>query len=84
VPDLIGLILWPLKWLVELVLVSWHALFTFIGLPAAAGITWVLAIVATVVILKVLDFTMGLRVSEEAEMEGLDVSQHGEEGYLFT
>jgi len=54
------------------------------GQLAAVGITWVLAIVATVVILKVLDFTMGLRVSEEAEMEGLDVSQHGEEGYLFT
>jgi Amt family ammonium transporter len=55
-----------------------------IGQLAAVGVTWVLAIVATVVILKVLDLTMGLRVSEEAEMEGLDVSQHGEEGYLFT
>ena len=51
-PDLIGLILWPLKWLVELVLVSWHALFTFIGLPAAAGITWVLAIVGLVVVVR--------------------------------
>jgi YidC/Oxa1 family membrane protein insertase len=52
VPDLIGIILWPLKWLVELVLVSWHAVFTFIGLPAAAGITWVLAIVGLVVVVR--------------------------------
>ena len=49
----------------------------------AVVITWVLAIVATFVILKVLDATMGLRVSQEAEIEGLDLSQHGEEGYIF-
>jgi YidC/Oxa1 family membrane protein insertase len=52
VPDLIGIILWPLKWLVELVLVAWHALFTFMGLPAAAGITWVLAIVGLVLVVR--------------------------------
>jgi len=52
VPDLIGTLLWPLKWLVELVLVSWHALFTFLGLPPADGITWVLAIVGLVVVVR--------------------------------
>ncbi|HYI34557.1 MAG TPA: membrane protein insertase YidC [Glaciibacter sp.] len=51
-PDLIGIILWPLKWLVELVLVSWHWLFTAMGLPAAAGITWVLAIVGLVLVVR--------------------------------
>lgn len=51
-PDLIGIILWPLKWAVELVLVAWHAVFTFIGLPAAAGITWVLAIVGLVLVVR--------------------------------
>ncbi len=50
---------------------------------AAVVITWVLAAVGTFIILKVLDATMGLRVSREAEMEGLDVSQHDEEGYIF-
>jgi len=50
--DLLGVILWPLKWLVELVLVAWHALFTFIGLPAADGITWVLAIIGLVVVVR--------------------------------
>ena len=50
--DLFGIILWPLKWLVELVLVSWHALFTFVGLPSGAGITWVLAIVGLVIVVR--------------------------------
>ncbi len=49
----------------------------------AVVITWGLAIVATYVILKVLDAVMGLRVSRTAEIEGLDFSQHGEEGYIF-
>jgi Amt family ammonium transporter len=50
---------------------------------AAAAITWILAAVATFVILKVLDAVMGLRVSESDEIQGLDFSQHGEEGYIF-
>ena len=49
----------------------------------AVGMTWVLAIVVTFAILKVLDAVMGLRVSRSAEIEGLDLSQHGEEGYIF-
>jgi Amt family ammonium transporter len=47
------------------------------------AIAWVLAIVGTLVILKVVDATVGLRVSEEHEMQGLDLSQHGEEGYYW-
>jgi Amt family ammonium transporter len=54
-----------------------------IGQFAAVGITWVLAIVATFIILKILDATMGLRVTQEEEIQGLDLSQHGEEGYIF-
>jgi Amt family ammonium transporter len=38
--------------------------------------------VMTVIILKVLDATMGLRVKDEHEVEGLDVSQHGEKAYV--
>ncbi|PZU37402.1 MAG: membrane protein insertase YidC [Microbacterium sp.] len=51
-PDLIGIILWPLKWAVELVLVAWHWLFTAMGLPAAEGITWVLSIVGLVIVVR--------------------------------
>jgi Amt family ammonium transporter len=47
----------------------------------AIVIAWILAIVGTLVILKVVDLVVGLRVSEEQEVEGLDLSQHGEEGY---
>jgi Amt family ammonium transporter len=53
------------------------------GQLVATAITWVFAIVATFIILKVLDLTMGLRVTQEDEVAGLDVSQHGEEGYIF-
>jgi Amt family ammonium transporter len=47
------------------------------------GITfaWVFALVGTMVILKIVDSTVGVRVSEEQEVEGLDISQHGEEAY---
>ncbi len=44
-------------------------------------IAWVLAIVGTLIILKVVDGVIGLRVSEDHEIQGLDLSQHGEEGY---
>jgi Amt family ammonium transporter len=40
--------------------------------------TLVYGFVASYVILKVIDLTIGLRVSEDDEREGLDVSQHGE------
>jgi Amt family ammonium transporter len=44
-------------------------------------IAWAIAGIGTYLILKVLDATMGLRVSGEEEILGLDLSQHGEEGY---
>jgi Amt family ammonium transporter len=54
-----------------------------VGQLVAVVLTWVLAGVATFVILKVLDVTMGLRVRKDEEVQGLDLSQHGEEGYIF-
>ena len=45
------------------------------------AIAWVLGVVGTLVILKIVDVLVGLRVSEEHELQGLDLSQHGEEGY---
>jgi Amt family ammonium transporter len=49
----------------------------------ATAFTWVFAAVASLVLLKLIDLTIGLRVSQEQERIGLDVSQHGEEGYIF-
>jgi len=51
----------------------------FIGILISCG----LAIVGTLIILKICDTLLGIRVSEEEERQGLDVSLHGEEGYTF-
>ncbi len=63
----------------------------FFGNPGLLGVqalavvsTWVYAFIVTFVILKVLDATMGLRVSDENEETGLDLSQHSETGYNWT
>jgi Amt family ammonium transporter len=62
----------------------------FFGNPSLLGIqalsivsVWIYSFAMTFVILKVLDWTMGLRVSEDHEISGLDISQHGEAGYSF-
>ena len=47
------------------------------------AMAWGIAIVGTLAILKLVDVTIGLRVSEEEELQGLDLSQHGEEGYYW-
>jgi Amt family ammonium transporter len=49
----------------------------------AVAVTLVYSFVVTFAILKVLDVVMGLRVSEEEEIVGLDASQHGERAYLL-
>lgn len=48
---------------------------------AGIAVTVVYSFVVTVVILKILDWTIGLRLTAEDEFEGLDLSQHGESGY---
>jgi Amt family ammonium transporter len=45
------------------------------------AISWGLAIVGTLIILKICDVIVGVRVTPDQELEGLDVSMHGEEGY---
>jgi ammonium transporter, Amt family len=49
----------------------------------AVLVTWVLGFVMTTVILKVLDGVMGLRVTDEEEAAGLDLSQHSETAYTL-
>ena len=48
---------------------------------AGVGLTVALAVIGTLILLKVVDLVVGLRVSEEDEIQGLDLSQHGEDGY---
>jgi Amt family ammonium transporter len=49
----------------------------------ATVVTWVFAAAVSFVLLQVINATLGLRVTQEQELSGLDVSQHGEEGYIF-
>jgi Amt family ammonium transporter len=58
--------------------------FSLIGIQALSNVSaWIYSFVVTLIILKILDWTMGLRVTEEHEINGLDISQHGESGYSF-
>ncbi len=45
-------ILWPIKWIIELILSSFHTAFTFVGLNEKWGITWVLSIVGLVLVVR--------------------------------
>jgi Amt family ammonium transporter len=47
----------------------------------AVLIAWALAAIGTLIILKICDALLGVRVDAQEETEGLDLSQHGEEGY---
>ena len=51
---------------------------------AGVAIAWGLSVVGTLVLLFVVDKLIGLRLTPEHELAGLDVSQHGEEGYDFN
>lgn len=54
------------------------------GQLIAIGVTWIFSIIATVIILFVINAVIGLRVNEKDERIGLDMSQHEEEGYIFS
>ena len=53
------------------------------GQIAAVLVTIVFSVVATFIILLIVKAMVGLRVSENDEVRGLDMSEHGEEGYIF-
>ncbi|MCA9116076.1 MAG: ammonium transporter [Planctomycetaceae bacterium] len=42
-----------------------------------------LAVIGSLILLRLVDVLVGLRVDEEAEIQGLDLTEHGEEGYIF-
>jgi len=47
----------------------------------AVGVTVVWSAVVSFIAFKIVDLTIGLRVSEEDEREGLDITSHGETAY---
>jgi ammonium transporter, Amt family len=60
---------------------NWHQVGNQL---VGVAIAWVISIVGTLILLKIVDVTIGLRVSTDDEVEGLDLTQHGEEGYDFA
>jgi Amt family ammonium transporter len=60
---------------------NWHQLLNQL---MGIAIAWIVSIIGTFVLLKLVDLTIGLRVKPEHEIEGLDITQHGEEGYEFA
>jgi len=60
---------------------NWHQILNQ-GVAVAVG--WSIAVVGTLVLLFAVDKILGLRVSAADEVSGLDLSQHGEEGYEFN
>ena len=50
--DILGTILWPIKWVIEAILVAFHSLITTFGLDPDAGFTWVLSIVGLVLVVR--------------------------------
>jgi ammonium transporter, Amt family len=68
--------------LLPLGLVDGHA-SQIVNQLIGCAVAWGLAIAGTLVILKICDAVMGVRVAKEQEMEGLDISLHGEEGYIL-
>lgn len=55
-----------------------------IGQIVAVAITFVFAVVGSFILLKIIDVAIGLRVPVEQEQRGLDLTDHGEEGYMLT
>ena len=50
--DFFETILWPLRWLVEVVLAVWHQALTWLGMDPASGLTWVLSIIGLVIVVR--------------------------------
>jgi len=53
----------------------------FVSQMTAMAVTAVYSFIATVILLKIIDKFIGLRIDQESEQHGLDISQHGESGY---
>nr|WP_281370309.1 membrane protein insertase YidC [Microbacterium pseudoresistens] len=55
---MISTVMWPFKFVVELILVGWHWLLTTLGMAPDAGLTWVLSIVGLVIVIRLCVFPL--------------------------
>ncbi len=50
--DIIGTLLWPIKWVIEAILVTFHSIWTAVGFGPDDGLTWVLSILGLVLVVR--------------------------------
>lgn len=51
-PDIIGLLMWPIKWVLEAILAGAHWVFTLLGMDGSSGLVWVLSIATLTLIVR--------------------------------
>ncbi|WP_221584566.1 membrane protein insertase YidC [Microbacterium sp. G2-8] len=56
--DFFGTILFPIRWVIEAILVGWHWVVTTLGMPGDSGLSWVLSILGVVVIVRIAIFPL--------------------------
>lgn len=74
-PDFIGIVLWPIKWAIEALLVSFHWVFTSLGMDPDSGTTWVLSIVGLVLVVRALLIPIFVR-QIKSQRKMLEVAPH--------
>lgn len=55
------MLLFPIRWVIEAILVGWHWVFTNLGMPSAGGLTWVLSILGVVIVVRLAIFPLTVR-----------------------
>jgi len=58
VGDFFGTILFPIRWVIEAILVGWHWVWTTLGLPGNGGLSWVLSVLGVVVVVRLAIFPL--------------------------
>lgn len=56
--DFFGTILFPIRWVIEAILVGWHWVWTTLGMPGDGGLSWVLSVLGVVVVVRLAIFPL--------------------------
>lgn len=59
--DLFQIIIWPIRWVIELILVGFHTLWTSLGMDSANGWTWILSLLGLVIVVRSLMIPLMVR-----------------------
>ena len=78
-----GKILYPLEYAVAWLMVQWHTLLSFIGLPEESGLTWALSIVGLVIVIRIILiplFVKQIKASRGLQLIQPDIADTDETG----